>query len=414
MNILVLNAGSSTLKFRLLAMHCGSDDEPQVLVDGLVDKWGTGEAGLKLAVGGQGPTRQSVATESPAAAAAHAFRACERYKVEALGHRVVHGGPRFIGPARISPEVVQAIREVSPLAPLHNGNALAGIETGQKLLPHVPAGAVFDTSFHATMPDVATRYAIPSGLAERHALRRYGFHGISHRCVSERLLRCLGREAQGTRLITCHLGNGASLCAVRDGRSIDTSMGLTPLEGLVMGTRSGDVDPGLVLHLMTALHMSAADVDELLNHRSGLLGLSGVSGDMRQVRAAALAGDGRAEAALESFAYRARKYIGAYAAAMAGVDAIAFTGGIGQYAPDMRARIGRGLEFLGARIDASRNDSATGGTPQCVSGEESPVPLWVIPTDEEGQIARELFALLRESAPPDGESPGARSPPKSG
>jgi acetate kinase len=403
MNILVLNAGSSTLKFRLLALRDESDDQPPVLVDGLVDKWGTTQAGLRLSIAGEKRTRQPVAAASPADAAAHAIRVCEPHGIDALGHRVVHGGPRFVNPARVTPEVVRAIRQVSPLAPLHNANAIAGIEAGMTLLPRVPAGVVFDTAFHATMPEIAARYAIPIDLAEHHAIRRYGFHGISHQFVSHQLLQCLGREARGTRLITCHLGNGASICAIRDGRSIDTSMGLTPMEGLIMGTRSGDVDPGLVLHLMTALNMSAAQVDDLLNHRSGLLGLSGLSGDMREVQAAALAGDRRAESALESFTYRARKYIGAYAAALGGPDAIAFTGGIGEHSPDVRARICRGLEFLGVSVEPSRNDRATGGTPARISPEAAPVQLWVIPTDEERQIARELYALVRDQGP--GEAP---------
>jgi acetate kinase len=396
MNILVLNAGSSTLKFRLLALRDADDASPQVLVDGMVDKWGTPEAGLKLAIAGEKPTRQSVAAESPADAAAHAIRVCESHGIEAIGHRVVHGGPRFVQPARITAEVVQAIREVSSLAPLHNANAVAGIEAGLKLLPNVPAVAVFDTAFHATIPDVAARYAIPRELAEQHALRRYGFHGISHQFVSRRLLQSLGRDAPDTRLITCHLGNGASVCAIRDGRSVDTSMGLTPMEGLVMGTRSGDVDPGLVLHLITALKMSAEQVDDLLNHRSGLLGLSGRSGDVRELQSAAQAGDAQAEAALESFAYRARKYIGGYMAAMGGVDAIAFTGGIGERSADMRGRICRHLEFMGASIDPSINARATGDAPARISDAGARVQLWVVPTDEEAEIARQMYSLAQE------------------
>jgi acetate kinase len=289
---------------------------------------------------------------------------------------------------------VSTIRAATPLAPLHNGNAVAGIEAGLKLVPGAAAVAVFDTAFHATMPDVAARYAIPEDLAAKHSLRRYGFHGISHRFVSRALLRFLGRGAQGARLVTCHLGNGASMCAIREGRSVDTSMGLTPMEGLVMGTRSGDVDPGLVLHLMTALKMSAAEVDDLLNHRSGLLGLSGVSGDMREVQKAASSGDRRAETALECFAYRIRKYLGAYAAAMGGLDAIAFTGGIGEHSPDVRRRACQGLEFLGIRIDRSRNDAATGERGERISQADAPVQLWVIPTDEEGEIARDVCSLL--------------------
>jgi acetate kinase len=396
MNILVLNAGSSTLKFRLLSLRGPSDEQPRVVVDGMVDKWGTPQAGLKVSVAGEAePTRQSVAAESPAEAAEHAIRVCEPHGIDAVGHRVVHGGPRFVDPARITPEVVRAIREVSSLAPLHNANALQGIEAGVKLLPDLPAGAVFDTAFHATLPDVAARYAIPFELAEKHALRRYGFHGISHRYVSQRLLKCMGRDTPGSRLVTCHLGNGASVCAVRDGRSVDTSMGLTPTEGLVMGTRCGDIDPGLVLHLITALKMPPAEVDRLLNHRSGLLGLSGRSGDLREVQKAADSGDRRAALALESYAYRVRKYVGAYAACLGGLDAVGFAGGIGEHSPQMRARICRGLEFLGVRIEGANNDRATGDAPARVSADGAPVQVWVVPTDEEGQIARELFDLLQ-------------------
>ena len=399
MNFLVLNAGSSTLKFRLLALNGGgASDAQRVLVDGLVERWGTPRASLKVSIAGAEAKRESVAAESPADAAAHAIRVCLPHGIDAVGHRVVHGGPRFVDPTRISPEVVQGIRDVSALAPLHNANALQGIEAALKLLPHVPAGAVFDTAFHQTMPEVAKRYAIPLDLADEHALRRYGFHGISHRYVSAQLLRCLGRDPDGTRLITCHLGNGASVCAIRDGRSVDTSMGLTPMEGLVMGTRSGDVDPGLLLHLITALQMPAAAVDDLLNHRSGLLGLCG-SADMREVQKAADAGDRRAEMALEVFAYHARKYIGAYAAVLGGIDAIAFTGGIGEHSPSMRARICRGLEFLGIAMDPGANNGLTGNRCDRISGDVASVQLWVVPTDEEGQIARELFDVLLDAPP---------------
>jgi acetate kinase len=395
MKILVFNAGSSTLKFRLLALRDAADDRPVVLVDGMVDKWGTPQAGLRIAIADQAPTRRPVAAESPAEAAEHAIHVCQPHGIDAIGHRVVHGGPRFVHPARITPEVLAAIRDVSSLAPLHNANALQGIEAGLKLLPRLPAGAVFDTAFHATLPDVAARYAIPREVAEKHALRRYGFHGISHRYVSQRLLRCLGRGAERTRLITCHLGNGASLCAVRNGLSVDTSMGLTPMEGLIMGTRSGDVDPGLILHLITALNMSPTEVDRLLNHRSGLLGLSGRSGDTRDLQQAATDGDRRAEAALESFAYRVRKYLGAYAVCLGGLDAIAFAGGIGEHSPEMRSRICRGLGLLGIHIDEEVNRGATGDDPVRLSSETAAVQAWVVPTDEEGQIARELYPLLR-------------------
>lgn len=390
MNVLVLNAGSSSLKFRLLRMRPGEE----VIASGLVEKWGTPQAALRMEASGRPSEHRSVAAETPGHAAEHAIEACRGLGIDALGHRVVHGGARFREPVRIDSGVVAAIREVSHLAPLHNGLALAGIEAGLRLLPRTPSVAVFDTAFHRTIPDVAAIYAIPRELADKHALRRYGFHGISHRYVCGRLLECLGRPAAGTRLITCHLGNGASVCAIRDGQSIDTSMGFTPMEGLVMGTRSGDIDPGILLHLLTSVGLDAGRLDKLLNRRSGLLGLSGRSGDMRDLEQAA-AGDARAALALEIFAYRTRKYIGAYAAVLGGVDAIAFAGGIGEHSPDSRARICRDLEYLGIRIDPARNSSLKSDFPWCINADASAVQIWMIPTDEERQIAREIVELLR-------------------
>lgn len=391
MNVLVLNAGSSSLKFRLLNMT----NQEMVLASGLVEKWGTPQASLRMEVKGQPPECRSVAAETPTHAAEHAIEACRPLGIDAIGYRVVHGGPRFTEPARISNQVIDDIRDVSHLAPLHNGLALAAMEAGQKVLPNVPGVAVFDTAFHRTMPDVAALYAIPPYLARKHALRRYGFHGISHRYVSQRLLECLNRPAAGCRLITCHLGNGASLCAIGDGKSIDTSMGLTPLEGLMMGTRSGDIDPGLVLHLLTSIGMNAQEVDDLLNRRSGLSGVSGLGGDLRDIEKAAGSGNALAELALEMFAYRVRKYIGAYTAALGSLDAIAFAGGIGEHSPQMRARICRGLELLGFRLNARRNDSAASDASTPIHADDARVQVWVVPTDEELQIAREIRQLLQ-------------------
>ena len=396
MNVLVLNAGSSSLKFRLLRIEHADAGAADAMADGIVEKWGTPDAALRLTVDGRPPERRSVAAESSRDAAEHAIQACLPFGIDAIGHRVVHGGARYQEPTRITRQVVEGIREVSHLAPLHNALSTAGMEAGWKLLPKVPAVAVFDTSFHRTLPPVAFRYALPLEWAEQHDLRRFGFHGISHRYVSGRLLECLGRPAAGTRLITCHLGNGSSLCAIRDGQSIETSMGLTPMEGLVMGTRSGDIDPGLVLHLMDELKMSVEQVDDLLNRRSGLLGLSGRSGDVRDLEQAAHSGNARAEAALEGFAYRARKYLGAYAAVLSGVDAIAFAGGIGEHSAGTRQRIVRGLEFLGMNLDAARNAAVPKDDPARISTHDSRVAIWVIPTNEELQIAREVFGLLSD------------------
>jgi acetate kinase len=261
------------------------------------------------------------------------------------------------------------------------------------LLPNVPGVAVFDTAFHRTIPDVASTYAIPVDIAQKHGLRRFGFHGTSHRYVSQKLLESMGRSAPGTRLITCHLGNGASVCAIRDGCSIDTSMGMTPLEGLVMGTRCGDIDPGLLMYLMTSERMTVHELDDLLNRHSGLIGLSGRSSDVRELIAAA-ASDPRAELALAVFAYRVRKYIGAYAAALGGIDAVAFSGGIGERSADMRWRICQGLEFIGIDLDAARNAAARADTSTPIGKPAARAQVWVIPTDEELQIARDVRDML--------------------
>lgn len=368
MNILALNAGSSTLKYRLFGMPAEN-----VLADGALDH-----------PGGEGIVE----------AAQAAIEQCRAQGIDAIGHRVVHGGPRFSEPTRITPEALDDLRALKALDPLHNPTETAMIAAGLRLLPDTPAVAIFDTAFHHTLPDVAARYALPVGLANRLHLRRYGFHGISYQYVSGRLLQCLGREAAGTRLVLCHLGSGASVCAARDGRSVDTSMGMTPLEGLVMGTRSGDVDPGLLLYLLRSHGMTPDQLDDLLNRQSGLKGLSERTGDVRELEQAATNGDARAALALDLFAYRVRKYLGAYAAALGGLDAVAFTGGIGEHSADMRARICQGLEFLGVRLDESRNQQAQGHDPVRIGANNTPVEVWMVPTDEERQIARETFSLL--------------------
>jgi acetate kinase len=371
MHILALNPGSSTLKYRLFDVT-GPGDE-KVLAEGIVEH---------------------VAGKTTARAAEEAIRRCLPKGVEALCYRIVQGGPRLIEPTRVTPEVIDLLRGVADLAPLHNEIAIAVMEAGSRLAPDVPGVAIFDTAFHSTMPEIAARYALPTALADKFSLRRYGFHGISHHYVSQRAIHLLGRGPAGTRIITCHLGNGASICAVRDGRSVDTSMGLTPLEGLVMGTRSGDVDPGLVLYLLKSANMTAQQVDDLLNRQSGLLGISGKSGDVRELQAAAAKGDPASELALSMFAYRARKYIGAYAAALGGVDGIVFTGGIGEHSANVRERICRDMEFLGIELDQKRNESADGRGDDRISRDHGRVQLWVIPTDEEKQMVRETLEFL--------------------
>jgi acetate kinase len=365
MRVLVLNPGSATLKYSLMEV---SGVEAAQVDGGLVDH-----------VSGGTVTQ----------AAEEVLRRLGEGRVDAIGCRVVHGGSRFAGPTRVTAEVNRAIRELGRLAPLHNPIAADMLEAVLASLPNVPVFAVFDTAFHTTLPETAWHYAIPDDLTQR-GVRRYGFHGTSHSYVSRRLSHLLkasgGREPASApmRLITCHLGNGASVCAVRDGKSIDTSMGLTPLEGLVMGTRSGDLGPDVVLHLIRREGLTAEQLDELLNRQSGLLGLCG-DADMRAVQTRAASGDARALLALDVFCYRLRKYIGAYAAALEGVDAIAFTGGIGEHSAEVRERVCRPLAWLGVQLDEGANRAAKGEVRITLAG--SPVQAWVVPTDEEREIA---------------------------
>jgi acetate kinase len=370
-NVLALNAGSNTLRYKLVAMP-----REEVLKEDSFD---------------------NVKGPATAEAAARAVADCLPLGVHAVGYRVVHGGPRFTEPVRITPEVLAEVRSLEGLAPLHVPTDLEVIAASSRAAPGVPGIAVFDTAFHRTLPELAWRYALPEE-AGGGALRRYGFHGIAHQFVVGELLRLLGRDAGGTRLISCHLGGGASVCAVRDGRSIDTSMGLTPLEGLVMSTRSGDVDPGLVLYLLRHKGLTAKEVEDLLYRRSGLLGLSGRSGDIRELEPAAADGDRRAELALEVQAYRVRKYIGAYAAALEGLDAVALSGALAEHSAGIRRRALRGLEFLGIQLDDGRNQAAGPDAPARVSAGGSAVLVWLVPADEERQIARETYQALARTA----------------
>ena len=395
MNILVLNAGSSTLKFRHFQVE--SENRVSVLAKGLIDRLGAPPM--------DAPDLQAagISLQTAARAAEQVIQNCLSAGVDAMAHRVVHGGWQLRDPVRIDKAVIAAIEEACDLAPLHNDNALAGIRAAQRLLPHIPSFAVFDTGFHETIPDVAALYALPLEMAQQQHLRRYGFHGISHQYVSERLAELMNRPAAGMRLITCHLGNGASLCAIMDGRSIDTTMGLTPMEGLVMGSRCGDIDPGVVLYLSRKLGLNADAIDTLLNKRSGLLGISGRSADMRDLENAAASGDARCELALEMFAYRVRKYVGAYVVALGGVDAIAFAGGIGEHSAAMRARICRGLGMVGIALDDAANATAA-GREASVHRHGSSAQIWVIPTDEELQIVKEAYRLLVGSESKPGDS----------
>ena len=319
--------------------------------------------------------------------------------VSAVGHRIVHGGARFSAAVRVDDEVEAAIEALIPLAPLHNPANLAGVRAARALLPDVPHVAVFDTAFHATLPSRARAYALPAELTERHGVRRYGFHGTSHRFVAEAAAAHLGENLRDLRIITCHLGNGASVAAVEYGRSVETSMGMTPLEGLVMGTRCGDVDPGVLLYIARAEGMDIDDLDHLLNRESGLKGLSGVGNDVRDIEERAAAGDERCRLALHVFAHRVRKYVGAYAAVMGGADAVVFTGGIGENSALIRHRVAQRLEFMGARLDEEANREARVGDGVPVAAISPPhgrCRLLVVATDEQLAIAREAAALARE------------------
>ncbi|MBN9606200.1 MAG: acetate kinase [Actinomycetales bacterium] len=383
MNVGVVNAGSSSLKYRVLALpEGGAEGAPgEILAEGLIDRIG---------VAGSGDSAPEVPDHD--AALARMLADVAGIAIDAVGHRVVHGGERFDAPTLVDDGVEAAIEELAELAPLHNPPALAGIRAARRALPGVPQVAVFDTAFHRTLPPEAATYALDLDLARAHGVRRYGFHGTSYRYVAGATARFLGRPLADLRLVVLHLGNGASACAIAGGRSIDTSMGLTPLAGLVMGTRSGDVDPGALLHLARVAGLGADELDALLNRRSGLLGLSGHA-DMREVVAAAEAGDERAELALGVMAHRARHYVGGYAAALGGLDALVFTAGIGENSPEVRTRIVGGLAALGLELDPGRNRGPERG-PRDLSAEGARARTLVIPTDEELEIARQTLEVV--------------------
>lgn len=406
MNILVLNAGSSSLKFRLFDIDRAGEPfheipEARNLVSGQIDRIGSQTAALSFAVESQMPITAPISGTTPGESARQVIQTLQRaellhsppWPIHAVGHRIVHGGARFTEPIRIDKSIEEQLASLVELAPLHNPPGLAGIRASMELMPDCPTVAVFDTSFHHNLPEVAHTYAVPSELNEKYAVRRYGFHGISYRYVLQQFLHSLERKAVGTRLIVCHLGNGASLCAIKDGRSVDTSMGFTPMEGLVMGSRCGDVDAGLILYLMHREGYTPDQMEMILNKRSGLKGLTDKS-DVRDLEKAAEAGDTKATFALELFAYHVRKYIGSYAAILGGLDAIAFTGGIGEHSASMRARMLENLVFLNLRLDSHLNHTVPSSGAVPIHSPGHSLPIWVIPTNEELQIARETFALL--------------------
>jgi len=319
-------------------------------------------------------------------------------RIEAIGHRVVHGGEKLTGSVLIDDEVLKIIKECAELSPLHNPANILGIEACQELMPDVPQVAVFDTAFHGTMPEYAYIYAIPYEYYEKYRVRRYGFHGTSHRYVSERAAKMLGKDLRDLKLITCHMGSGVSFAAIKGGKSIDTSMGLTPLEGLVMGTRSGDLDPAIPLFLMRKENLSAEEMDEILNKKSGVLGVSGISSDTRDIEDAAPFNH-RAQLALDLIAYRAKKYIGSYYAILGGLDGLVFTAGIGENSSYIRKSVCQGLEHLGIFIDDERNKVRR--KEAFISSDQSRVSVMVIPTNEELVIARDTWVLARERGESD-------------
>ncbi|MDT5269985.1 MAG: acetate kinase [Acidobacteriota bacterium] len=409
MNVLVLNCGSSTAKFQLIATDLDqiARDADAHLAGGQVERIG-GEALITFQVRG-GEARRSTAPVRDMRAAVEtiirwvtsADSGIEEVKsvgdIHAVGHRVVHGGERFTHSVLIDDDVLRGIEDCIDLAPLHNPGNIRGIQAAREVFgPGLPQGAVFDTAFHQTLPPHAYLYALPYQWYRRYRVRRYGFHGTSHRYVAYRYRRLRGFSREQTNIITLHLGNGCSAAAIRGGDSLDTSMGLTPLEGLVMGTRSGDIDPAIIDFVGAKEGLSAQEVDLVLNKQSGLLGISGLTNDMRELLDESHeSGDRRAGLAVEIFCYRVRKYVGAYMAALGGADALVFTGGIGENSPEVRARICEGLGWMGVELDPALNEATTARRESLISREGSRLAVYVIPTDEELLIARDTVRLIR-------------------
>ena len=398
MNILVINCGSSSLKYQLI-----DSDSEQVLAKGLCERIGIdGSAITHQKAGGEKQTTlASMADHTQAVklviekltdASVGALKSLD--EIDAVGHRIVHGGEKFAGSVLLTQEVMKAIEECNDLAPLHNPANLIGIHSCREIMPEVPMVGVFDTAFHQTMPKKAYLYGLPYEYYEKYKVRRYGFHGTSHDFVSERAAQILGKKREDLKIIVCHLGNGASVSAVMNGKSVDTSMGLTPLEGLIMGTRSGDMDPAIISFLMEKEGISAQEMIAICNKKSGVLGLSdGLSSDFRDLAEAAEKGNQQAQTALETYAYRVGKYIGAYAAAMNGVDVIAFTAGAGENNAKVRELIGQYIGFLGTNIDPEKNKLR--GEEVILSDEGSRVVTMVVPTNEELAIARATCRLVK-------------------
>lgn len=395
MKVLVVNCGSSSIKYQLINMI-----DESVLAKGLVERIGLDGSvlthqpegkdkvvinadisnhsiGIKLVIDALTDSQHGVISSMK--------------EIAAVGHRVVHGAEKFADSVLITPAVMQALEECIEMAPLHNPPNIMGINACSEIMPGVPQVGVFDTAFHQTMPKQAFLYAIPYEAYEKYGIRKYGFHGTSHKYVSQRAAELMGEQLTNLRVITCHLGNGASIAAIKHGKCIDTSMGFTPLDGLAMGTRCGAIDPAIIPFLMKKENMTTDEVDSYLNKKSGVLGISGVSSDFRDIEDAADAGKERSQLALDMFAYRVRKYIGSYVAALGGVDVIVFTAGLGENSISMRDQICNGLEFLGTRVDTDKNNVR--GKAQEISVDGAKVKIFVIPTNEELVIARDTRAI---------------------
>ena len=393
MIVLVVNCGSSSLKYQLINM-----DNEEVMAKGLVEKIGLSDSLLTHKWNGQ---KKEVAQSIPDHKVAvklvldiltESGVIKSMSEIDAVGHRVVHGGEEFAASTVITDDVMKALEKCSAFAPLHNPANIIGINACAEIMPGVPQVAVFDTAFHQTMPAQAYMYGLPYELYKENGIRRYGFHGTSHRYVAGEIAKVLGKKVEDLRIINCHLGNGSSLCAIKNGKSVDTTMGFTSLAGVLMGTRCGDIDPAIVTTVMDQKGLSTKDMDTLMNKKSGVLGISGVSSDFRDLGDAAKEGNERAQLALDMFHYQVRKEIGAFAAAMGGVDVITFTAGVGENGIEDRAAICKGLEYLGAKLDPEKNNVR--GKDAEISTADSTVKLYVIPTNEELMIARDTKELV--------------------
>ena len=397
MNVLVINCGSSSLKYQVI-----DSETEQVLAKGICERIGIDGRLVYTPAGGEKevsdldmPThKQAVQYVIDALTNEKTGVIKSLDEIGAVGHRLVHGGEKFACSTLITEDVIKAVEECCDLAPLHNPANLIGVRACQELMPNTPQAGVFDTAFHQTMPQEAYMYGVPYEYYEKYKVRKYGFHGTSHSFVSKRMAELLGKPVEDLNIIVCHLGGGASICAVKGGKSVDTSMGLSPLEGLIMGTRSGDIDPSVMEFICKKENMDMTGIMEVLNKKSGVQGLSGVSSDFRDLQAGASEGNERCALAVDVFCYRVVKYIGAYVAAMGGVDAIAFTAGLGENDEIVRRKVVNRLGYLGIKLDDEANDNGR-GKEIAISTPDSKVPVWIVPTNEELAIARETVALLK-------------------